>query len=183
VGEELTDARLPARPRLRREHGCDPAARHGEPPTPVAEPGQAAILSPCAAELRPRLAVRAGPRAMIRRAVHADHHSAYLAKALSALTPEGRRRAQQLLGELVEVAGGHAWVASFARERSAEVDSGRLQPRDGPDPTLELSDGELDRLTSGFMAIRDEEQLDDVTDWANSVIALITDERDRGFLG
>jgi len=40
-----------------------------------------------------------------------------------------------------------------------------------------LSKDELDVLTTGFMTIRDQEQLDDVADWANAVLALLRDER------
>ena len=32
-------------------------------------------------------------------------------------------------------------------------------------------------LTVGFMAIRDEESLDDVSSWANAVLALLKDAR------
>ena len=38
-------------------------------------------------------------------------------------------------------------------------------------------------MTAGLLAIRDEEPLDDVADWANAVLALLQDVRDRGFIG
>lgn len=113
----------------------------------------------------------------------ADHHTSYLAKTVSALTPEGRRRVETLLCELVQASGDHEWVARFARERTAEVETGRVEAATPGDPTLRLSVEELDRVTAGFMTIRDEEPLDDVADWANAVVELITDERDRGITG
>lgn len=106
-----------------------------------------------------------------------DHHSAYLAKAIAALTPEGRARVDELLDELAESAGGDERVVRFARARRAEVDSGR-PPADAND---ELAGRDLDALKRGFKAIRDEEQLDDVADWANAVVAFLQDEpRDAG---
>jgi hypothetical protein len=42
-----------------------------------------------------------------------------------------------------------------------------------------LTKRELDVLAAGFITIRDQEQLDDVADWANAVLALIEDEAAR----
>jgi hypothetical protein len=42
-----------------------------------------------------------------------------------------------------------------------------------------LSPRELDALMTGFITIRDEEQLDDVTDWANAVVVLLQDDAER----
>jgi hypothetical protein len=53
-----------------------------------------------------------------------DHHSAYLAKAIAALTPEGHRRVDELLEQLGEAAGNHEAVALFATARKAEADLG-----------------------------------------------------------
>ena len=52
----------------------------------------------------------------------------------------------------------------------------------GPEPAAEddagrtLTRQELDVLTAGFRAIRDQEPLEDVADWANAVVALLEDE-------
>jgi len=105
-------------------------------------------------------------------ALPADHHSEYLATAVASLTPEGRARVDELLDELVESAGGDERVVRFAGVRRAEVDSGRATS-DAPD---ELTGADLDGLRRGFKAIRDEEHLDDVADWANAVLALLQDE-------
>ena len=40
-----------------------------------------------------------------------------------------------------------------------------------------LEKRELEVLTVGFMAIRDDEPLDDVANWANAVLALLEDEQ------
>ena len=113
----------------------------------------------------------------------ADHHTAYLAKTLAALTPAGRARVEELLGELAQAAGTHEWVVRFALAREHETESGRPDTPPELEPARHLSDDELDRLISGLLAIRDEEPLDDVADWANAVLALLTDVRDRGFIG
>ncbi len=107
-----------------------------------------------------------------------DHHSAYLARAVAALTPEGRARVDELLAQLEQAAGGHEWLVRFAQVREAEADAGR--PAGGPDPGLMLGEQELYALLVGFKTIRDQEVLDDVTDWANAVVALLEDERARG---
>ena len=38
-----------------------------------------------------------------------------------------------------------------------------------------LSSDEIDALFTGFATIRDTEQLDDVSNWANAVLALLQD--------
>ena len=105
-----------------------------------------------------------------------DHHSEYLAKALAALTPEGRKRVDELLDELADAGRSREWVVRFATAREAEVDAGRTDTR-VDDPGEKLSAEELDVLTTGFMTIRDQEPLDDVADWANAVLALLADDR------
>ena len=105
-----------------------------------------------------------------------DHHSEYLARTLAALTPEGRRRVDELLAQLSEAAGGHEWLRRFATDRKLEADLGRTFVPAGTDPGRMLSSVELDRLTAGFTTIRDQEPLDDVADWANAVLALLRDE-------
>jgi hypothetical protein len=105
-----------------------------------------------------------------------DHHSAYLARAVGGLTTDGRRRLDEILGQLVSSAAGHPAVARFAAVRGAEADTGQVD-RTAQDPLL--AEGELEALTVGFMTIRDDEQLDDVADWANAVLALLKDEPTR----
>ena len=63
-----------------------------------------------------------------------DHHSAYLARAVAALTPEGRGRVDELLEQLVEVVGGHEQVLRFARAREAEADLGSRTSQQAPTP-------------------------------------------------
>jgi hypothetical protein len=107
-----------------------------------------------------------------------DHHSEYLAHAVAVLTPEGRKRVDELLEQLATSVSGHPWLAAFAKAREFEADSGSLD--DGaPDPVHRLSDDELELLAGGFMTIRDQEPADDVGDWANAVIALLEDEIHR----
>ena len=108
-----------------------------------------------------------------------DHHSAYLAKALAALTPAGHERVDELLDQLTEVVGNRERLVRFARARREEADAGR--PGAGPDrdAASRLTPGELQGLLLGFRTIRDEEPLDDVTDWANAVLALLEDEARR----
>jgi len=105
----------------------------------------------------------------------ADHHSEYLARTVAALTPEGRARVDELLDQLAAAAGGRERLVRFAAVRRAEADTAELES--APD---ELTRQELDALTAGFMAIRDGEQLDDVADWANAVLALLQDEPRAG---
>jgi hypothetical protein len=106
-----------------------------------------------------------------------DHHGAYLARAVAALTPEGRRRVDELLDELAAAGRSREWVVRFAMAREAEVDAGRMDASSADEPGERLSEQELEVLTAGFMTIRDQEQLDDVADWANAVLALLADER------
>ena len=108
-----------------------------------------------------------------------DHHAEYLARAILALTPEGRARVDELMQQLAEVAGGHEAVARFAGARKAEADLGRTEPSAEDDTERTLTGEELDVLTAGFRTIRDQEPLDDVADWANAVVALLEDEAER----
>ena len=105
----------------------------------------------------------------------ADHHSEYLSRAVAALTPAGRARADELLDELTREAGSHAQVVRFAAVRRTEVDTGRTEQA----VPAELTRQELDILGTGFTTIRDGEPLDDVTDWANAVLALLQDDAAR----
>jgi hypothetical protein len=108
-----------------------------------------------------------------------DHHSAYLAKAIDALTPEGQKRVDELLDQLAEVAGDHEAVARFAAARKAEADAGWMEASAGVSPGRAVSGQELNILIPGFRAIRDQEPQDDVADWANAVVALLEDEASR----
>jgi hypothetical protein len=103
-----------------------------------------------------------------------DHHSAYLAQTLAALTPEGRARVDELLEELAQAAGGRERLVRFAAVREREADAGRLAA--GAEPADAMDPQELEALTAGFMAIRDQEPRDDVAQWANAVLALLADE-------
>jgi hypothetical protein len=104
-----------------------------------------------------------------------DHHSAYLARAVAALEPEGHRRVDELLEQLAQVAGGREWLVRFAKAREAESDGAAITQ----EPADRLGQHELYALLVGFKTIRDSEPRDDVTDWANAVIALLEDERHR----
>ena len=106
-----------------------------------------------------------------------DHHSEYLAKAVAALTPAGRKRADELLEQLAVAGRSREWVVRFAMAREAEVDANRSDTSQAEEPGQRLSEEELDTLTAGFKTIRDQEPLDDVGDWANAVLALLADER------
>ena len=106
-----------------------------------------------------------------------DHHSTYLARTVAAMTPEGRKRADELLDQLAVAGRSREWVVRFALAREAEVDAGRTDTSADEEVGDRFSEEELDVLTAGFMAIRDREQLDDVADWANAVLALLADER------
>jgi hypothetical protein len=108
--------------------------------------------------------------------VPGDHHSEYLAKTVAALTPEGRRRVDELLEQLATAAGPRAWLVRFAQVREAEADAGRIGVTDEVEPGLMLTEPERDALVRGFMTIRDQEPRDDVADWANAVLALLEDE-------
>ena len=107
----------------------------------------------------------------------ADHHSEYLARAVAALTPEGRKRVDELLDELALAGRGREWVVSFALAREAEVDAGQAGTAQAEEPGARLSAQEIEVVTAGFMTIRDQEPLDDVADWANAVLALLADAR------
>src|SRR5689334_20728028 len=52
----------------------------------------------------------------------ADHHSAYIGRAVAALTPQGLRRADELLEQLAQAAGGREWLVRFAKAREAEAE-------------------------------------------------------------
>jgi hypothetical protein len=104
-----------------------------------------------------------------------DHHSAYIAQAVDALTQEGHERVDELLAELAQAAGGRAWLVQFAKAREAESEGEGI----AADPVRMLSDEELGDLIVGFRTIRDQERLDDVGNWANAVLALLQDERRR----
>jgi hypothetical protein len=106
----------------------------------------------------------------------ADHHSAYLARAVAALTPEGRERVDQLLDQLAETAAHREWLVRFALARKAEADLGRPQAGAAADPGHMLTREALQALLAGFKQIRDQEPLDDVGDWANAVVALLQDD-------
>ena len=106
-----------------------------------------------------------------------DHHSKYLAKAVAALTPEGRKRVDELLDQLAIAGRSREWVVRFAMAREAEVEAGRTDTSEADEPDDRLNEEELDGLTAGFMTIRDQEPLDDVADWANAVLALLADAR------
>ncbi len=103
-----------------------------------------------------------------------DHHSEYLAKTITALTPEGRVRVDELLDGLAASVGDRGLVSEFATLRKHEADSGKLAA--GPDPGRSFSNQQFDELITGFTLIRDQELLDDVNDWANAVIQLLEDD-------
>jgi hypothetical protein len=108
----------------------------------------------------------------------ADHHSEYLARTVAALTPEGHARVDGLLAQLADAGANRAWLVRFAKARRDEADLGRIDVTD-VEPALMLSPPELDVLTAGFTTIRDTEQLDDVANWANAVLALLRDIEER----
>ena len=102
-----------------------------------------------------------------------DHSSEYLARAVAALTPEGHRRVDELLDQLADAVADREWLVRFAKDRRTEADLGAtgVATEQGVIMTAE----ERGALLSGFRTIRDTEQLDDVTDWANAVVALLQD--------
>jgi hypothetical protein len=102
-----------------------------------------------------------------------DHHSAYLARAVDALTPAGRARVDELLEQLADAVGGREPLLRFAIARKAEADAGSTGAETAPEQGLAPQD--VNALLAGFMRIRDEEPLDDVADWANAVVALLED--------
>ena len=65
-----------------------------------------------------------------------DHHSEYLAIATGALTPEGRKRVDELLEELARAGGGREWVRRFALVREAEADKGTPASCRLPSPAI-----------------------------------------------
>jgi hypothetical protein len=105
----------------------------------------------------------------------ADHHSAYLAQAVAALDPEGHRRVDELLEQLTAAVGEREWLERFAKARRAEADEGRVDPAAEAEIDSMLTSQELDALYTGFATIRDTETRDDVSNWANAVLALLED--------
>ena len=81
-----------------------------------------------------------------------------------------------LLEQLTEAGAGHASLLRFAEVRETEADTGRTDASGDPGPAAILTEQELDGLVAGFITIRDQEPLDDVSDWANAVLALLEDE-------
>jgi len=104
-----------------------------------------------------------------------DHHSAYLAQTVAALTPAGHRRVDELLEQLAEAVGDREWLARFAKARREEADEGHVDPATDADAARRLSSQEIDALYTGFATIRHTEPLDDVSGWANAVLALLED--------
>jgi hypothetical protein len=109
-----------------------------------------------------------------------DHHSEYLAAAVAALTPEGHRRVDELLDQLSDAVAGRESLVAFAKARRAEADLGRVAAGDVDSPHARFTSQEVDALIAGFMSIRDQEPLDDVSNWANAVAALLEDARPLG---
>jgi hypothetical protein len=107
----------------------------------------------------------------------ADHHREYLSRAVAALTPEGHQRVDTILDELAGAVSERTWLLAFAKARESEADSGRPEIPDAREPALMLSERELGFLRVGFRTIRDQEPLDDVSNWANAVLALLKDDR------
>lgn len=103
-----------------------------------------------------------------------DHHSAFLAEAIAALTPEGHVRVDELLDGLARSVGDRGLVYRFAMIREREADSGELAA--APDLGRSFTQQQLDELITGFTIIRDQEPLDDVNEWANAVIQLLEDD-------
>jgi len=105
----------------------------------------------------------------------ADHHSAYLAQAVGALGPEGHRRVDELLDQLSAAVGEREWLRRFAMARREEADEGRQDAAAEAAIDSMLTSQELDALYTGFATIRDTETRDDVSNWANAVLALLQD--------
>ena len=104
-----------------------------------------------------------------------DHHSEYLDRAIAELTPDGRTRVDEILGQLAAAGASREWVVRFALARRAEAN---LETADAePEPRGIPGNGDLDVLHAGFTTIRDTEPLDEVADWANAVLALLDDMR------
>jgi hypothetical protein len=53
--------------------------------------------------------------------VNTPDHSEYLAEAVATLTPEGRKRVDELLDQLAVAGRDREWVVRFALAREAEV--------------------------------------------------------------
>jgi hypothetical protein len=107
-----------------------------------------------------------------------DHHSRYLAEAVAALTPEGHRRVDELLDQLAEAVANREALLAFAKARRAEADVGVGVGGDNDEGQHgSFTSEELEALMAGFMAIRDQEPLDDHAQWANAVVALLRDVR------
>ena len=104
-----------------------------------------------------------------------DHHSAYLTEAVAALTTDGHRRVDELLEQLSAAVANRQWLIRFAKARRAEADTGRVDSAQDAAIDTMLSRSEIDALYTGFATIRDTEQLDDVANWANAVLALLQD--------
>jgi hypothetical protein len=103
-----------------------------------------------------------------------DHHSVYLARAVAALTPPGRARADELLTQLAGAVGGREPVVRFASALKADVDArgtNEAEPVTGEGLAVQ----DVNDLLAGFMQIRDQEPLEDVADWANAVVVLLED--------
>jgi len=107
--------------------------------------------------------------------VPSDHHSEYLARAVAALTPEGHRRVDELLDQLSAAVGEREWLRRFATARREEADEGRQDQAAEAAIDSMLTSQELDALYTGFATIRDTETRDDVSNWANAVLALLQD--------
>jgi hypothetical protein len=105
--------------------------------------------------------------------VPTDHHSEYLARAVAALTPEGHQRVDVLLDQLAGAVADRQWLVRFASTRQAEADLGRVAVVEERGAVMTAA--ERDALIAGFMAIRDQEPLDDVANWAGAVVALLED--------
>jgi hypothetical protein len=123
--------------------------------------------------------MRRQPRRIVMGGESVDHHTAYLTRAVAALTPQGHERVDELLEQLAQSVGSREDLIRFAKVREAEADLGRTDPRADAAPLRTLTKHELDVLATGFITIRDQEPLDDVADWANAVVALIEDEAAR----
>ena len=104
-----------------------------------------------------------------------DHHSVYLTEALAALTPAGHRRVDELLEQLSAAVTNREWLIRFAGARRTEADTGQVDSAQDAAIDAMLSSGEIDALFTGFATIRDTEQRDDVSNWANAVLALLQD--------
>ena len=109
-----------------------------------------------------------------------DHHSVYLTQTLAALTPEGRRRVDELLEQLSAAVANRAWLIRFAGARREEAETGHVDAAQDAAIDAMLSSDEIDALYTGFATIRDTEQLDDVSNWANAVLALLQDAAKGG---